>query len=194
MPCPQGGGLGSCAAVMNVRYLSPTVPSVALSVLDGGHTYVSCPHQFRQYPHNTLWPRSDCPNTVSSSASRTAEITSSMSGPSTVPSDPIATTSAGSAPPSGHDRLGHSVQPLHSQHNYRWPGSISLPFLLSALAGSDSDISEPRLYGTDNARLNVITSEIGCSLRSPFLAKLRQQLAERIAVSGLISHTHPGPA
>jgi hypothetical protein len=52
----------------------------------------------------------------------------------------------------------------------------------------------PIQYGTDNAISCVITYETGCSLFPPFHSKLRQQLDDRIAVSGLISHTHSGPA
>jgi hypothetical protein len=39
----------------------------------------------------------------------------------------------------------------------------------------------------------VITYEI-CSLLPPYVLMLRQQLDVRIAVSGLLGHTHAGPA
>jgi hypothetical protein len=66
-PCPhrrQGSALCRNSLILNK---AEVVPTASLSSPDSGHTSVSCPHPDPPYPHNTLLPKNDCPNTASSS-------------------------------------------------------------------------------------------------------------------------------
>ena len=164
---------------MTVSAPIPIAPSVVPSFLGSGHTCVSCPHQGQLYLHNTLLPKNDCPNMVSSSDAETSETASSTSVLSTSPSGLISTILAVSVPPDAHGPAEHSTLPLRTQHNYRWPVLLTQQPLLLHLAKSETCTLEPIQCGTGNAIPCVITYETGCSLFPPFHSKLRQQLVEK---------------
>ena len=169
-------------------------PSVVPSFPGSGHTYVSCPHRVQLCLRNIPLPKNDCPNMVSSSNYETAETASSMSGLSAAPTDQISLASAVSSPPDVRGQVAHSAPPPHTQQSHRLPVFLLQQPPLPNLAKFDTDTSAPIQCDTDNAISSVITYETGCSLFPPLRSKLRQQLDVRIAVSGLFSHAHPGPA
>lgn len=193
-PCPQGGRPGSCAAVMNFSHPIAIAPSVVPSFPGSGHTCVSCPHPYPLYLRNIPSPKNDCPNMASSLNSETAETASSMSALLAIPTGQISITSAVSSPPDEHGPAVHSVPPPRTLRSHRLPVLLLRQPLLPLHAKSDTGTSVPIQCDTDNAISSVITYETGCSLFPPLRSKLRQQLDVRIAVSGFLSHTHPGPA
>lgn len=179
---------------MNFNRPIVTAPFVAPSFPGSGHTYVSCPHPSQLYLHNILLPKNGYPNRASFSNAETSEIASSMFDLLGAPSNLISTISAGSVQPNAHDQVEHSTPQLRTLYNYRWLVLLILLLLLPPHAKHENGTLAPKQCDTDNAIQCVITYENGCSLFTPFISMLRQQLVERIAVSGFISQTHTGPA
>ena len=165
----------SCAAIMSFNRLIATAPFAFLFSLGTGHTCVSCPHPSPLYLRNSPWPKNDFPSRVSFSKIQTNETTSLMSGPLIAPIISISPTSVEPSPPDVHDRLVHSVPPIHSLQTHRSPGCRLRKHLLRYRSISEIDILEPIQYDTDNAIPSVITYKI-CSLLPPCASMLRQQL------------------
>jgi hypothetical protein len=177
-PPVVGSGVG-----LNIRTFADKCPNVKLDPTD--------------FPTDFLFlllPKNGCPNRASFSDAETAEIALSMFDLLGAPSNLISTIPAISVQPNAHDQAAHSTLQLRTPHNYRWRVLLILLLLLPLHAKLETGTLVPKQCDTDNAIQSVITFENGCSLSTPFLSMLRQQLVERITVSGLISHTHPGPA
>ena len=178
---------------MCLNRLIAAAPTAFPSSPGSGHTFVSCPHPSQPCPRNIPWPKNDCPGRAFSSNAETDETAASMPAPSNAPANPIGQPSAVPSLPDAHDPAERSAPPPRTRQTrispqYRWPPLLSAP-----RSKSETGTSAPIQHDTDNAIACVITCEI-CSLLPPYASWLRQQLGVRIAVSGLVGHSHPGPA